>query len=83
MCRYEEVRTSGLVAERLKSFGVDRIELGVATTGVVATIKGRKEASNSEGTVRSIGLRADMVRILHVVHARTHVRTHITHNNII
>jgi len=60
MCRYEEVRTSGLVAERLKSFGVDRIELGLATTGVVATIKGRKEASNSEGTVRSIGLRADM-----------------------
>jgi len=62
---YEEVRTSGLVAERLRAFGVDHIETGIATTGLMATINGRRAAPEAAaaaaaGTVRSVGLRADM-----------------------
>ena len=56
---YEEHRTAGKVAERLYSFGVDRLETGVATTGVVATIVGRHEPPE-DATVRSLGFRADM-----------------------
>jgi hippurate hydrolase len=50
---FEEVRTSAIVAEKLRSWGID-VAAGVGRTGVVGTIKGRG-ASN-----RAIGLRADM-----------------------
>ena len=50
---FEEVRTSGLVAERLQSFGLEPV-LGLGGTGVVAVIEG----NGGEG--RSLGLRADM-----------------------
>ncbi len=49
---FEEVRTSGLVADRLREFGLEP-ETGIGGTGVVAVI----ESGSSE---RSIGLRADM-----------------------
>lgn len=49
---FEELRTSDLVAEKLKSFGCE-VHRGVGKTGVV----GRLQAGNSP---RSIGLRADM-----------------------
>ncbi len=49
----QEFRTSAMVQERLKSFGVDEIITGMATTGVVGVIR----AGTSE---RAIGLRADM-----------------------
>jgi hippurate hydrolase len=52
---FEEHRTSALVAERLKEFGVDAVHTGIGRTGVVATIRGKGERS-----VRSISLRADM-----------------------
>jgi hippurate hydrolase len=52
--RYEEIRTSKLVAEQLKNYGVDEVITGLGKTGVVALIKG-KGASN-----RGIALRADM-----------------------
>lgn len=48
-------RTSGIVAEKLKSFGCDEIITGLGGTGVVAVINGR---SNKSG--RTVGLRADM-----------------------
>lgn len=51
---FEEHRTSALVAERLKSFGVDEVHTGIARTGVVGVIRGRGESS------RAMGLRADM-----------------------
>ncbi len=51
---FEEVRTSGIVAEKLRDFGVDEIHTGIGKTGVVGIIKG-----NGEGA-RRIGLRADM-----------------------
>jgi hippurate hydrolase len=51
---FEEHRTSALVAERLRGYGVDEVHTGIARTGVVGVIHGR---GNSD---RSIGLRADM-----------------------
>jgi hippurate hydrolase len=50
---FEESRTSSLVVERLKSWGIE-VHTGLAKTGVVGTIKGRKQGG------RAIGLRADM-----------------------
>jgi amidohydrolase len=51
---FEEHRTAALVAERLKSYGVE-VHTGIGRTGVVGVIRGRGERSG-----RSIGLRADM-----------------------
>jgi len=50
---FEESRTAALVAERLRAWGLDVTE-GIATTGVVATLKGRRPGQ------RAIGLRADL-----------------------
>ena len=52
---YDTHRTSELVADKLKAFGVDEVATGIGRTGVVGVIKGK---SNSSGKV--IGLRADM-----------------------
>jgi hippurate hydrolase len=49
---FEEVRTSGIVAEKLESWGIE-VHRGLAKTGVVGTLK----AGSSD---RKIGLRADM-----------------------
>jgi hippurate hydrolase len=51
---YEEQRTSQIVAERLASWGVE-VHRGIAKTGVVGVVRGRKNGSG-----RAIGLRADM-----------------------
>ncbi|MGA9866495.1 MAG: M20 aminoacylase family protein [Acetobacteraceae bacterium] len=51
----QEVRTSGVVVEKLREFGVDEIVTGIAKTGVVGIIHGQ---SGKGG--RAIGLRADM-----------------------
>jgi hippurate hydrolase len=50
-----ESRTSALVQDKLRSFGVDEIITGMATHGVVGVIRGNGGASG-----RAIGLRADM-----------------------
>jgi amidohydrolase len=50
---FEESRTSSLVAEHLKKWGIET-HLGLAKTGVVGVIKGNKNSG------KSIGLRADM-----------------------
>ena len=49
----EETRTSAVVQEKLRAFGVDEVATGIARTGVVGVIKGR-------GAGEAIGLRADM-----------------------
>ncbi|SHF98208.1 hippurate hydrolase [Kaistia soli DSM 19436] len=49
----EEHRTSAVIQERLKEFGVDEIITGFAGTGVVGVIHGAKPG-------RAIGLRADI-----------------------
>ena len=50
---FEEFRTSAIVAERLRSWGLE-VHDGIAGTGVVATLRGRRPGN------RSIALRADM-----------------------
>jgi hippurate hydrolase len=51
---FEEIRTSGIVAQKLRDFGVDEVHTGIAKTGVVGVIRG-----NGNST-RAIGFRADM-----------------------
>ncbi len=50
---FEEVRTSGIVAELLEKFGCE-VHRGIGGTGVVGLLKGRSD------TGKRIGLRADM-----------------------
>ena len=50
---FQEFRTSQVVQDKLREFGVDEVITGLATTGVVGVIRGR-------GPGRAIGLRADM-----------------------
>ena len=50
---YQETRTAGIVAEKLRSWGIETHE-GIGKTGVVGVIRG-----NGSGT-GSIGIRADM-----------------------
>jgi hippurate hydrolase len=51
---FEEVRTADFVAGKLAEFGIE-VHRGLATTGVVGVLDGRRGGSG-----RSIGLRADM-----------------------
>jgi hippurate hydrolase len=51
---FEEVRTSGIVAAKLREFGCDEVVTGIAKTGVVGVIRG------GGGSNRAIGFRADM-----------------------
>ncbi|WP_439550581.1 M20 aminoacylase family protein [Falsiroseomonas sp.] len=51
---FEEVRTSGIVAAKLREFGVDEVITGIAKTGVVGVIRGNGLSN------RAIGFRADM-----------------------
>lgn len=50
---FREVRTAGIVADKLQAFGVDEVMTGIATTGVVGVVHGRQPGP-------MIGLRADM-----------------------
>ncbi len=50
---FEEVRTSGIVAEKLKGWGIE-VHRGLGGTGVVGVLKGKGSGS------KRIGLRADM-----------------------
>jgi hippurate hydrolase len=52
---YEVHRTAGLVADKLREWGVDEVVTGIGQTGVVGVIKGKKAGSG-----KVIGLRADM-----------------------
>ncbi len=49
---FEEVRTSGIVAERLRALGIE-MRTGVGKTGIVATVKGGRPG-------KTVLLRADM-----------------------
>ncbi|WP_159993844.1 M20 aminoacylase family protein [Roseomonas sp. 18066] len=50
---FEEVRTSGIVAEKLEAWGLE-VHRGIGRTGVVGVLRGSRPGN------RSIGLRADM-----------------------
>lgn len=51
---FAEVRTSGVVAQKLREYGVDEVHTGLARTGVVGLIHGKGQSN------RRVGLRADM-----------------------
>ena len=51
---FEEVRTAGIVADKLREYGVDEVHTGIGKTGVVGIIKGNRASS------RRVGVRADM-----------------------
>jgi amidohydrolase len=53
---FEEVRTSGIVAQRLRALGLE-VETGVAKTGVVGLLRGEKNGSTQGKT---LAIRADM-----------------------
>ncbi len=52
---FEEVRTSGLVAQRLSSLGL-QVQTGVAQTGVVGLLRG----GASQPGAKTLAIRADM-----------------------
>jgi len=54
----KETRTSGVVQQRLRDFGVDEVHTGLAGTGVVGVIRGSQPAP--AGARGAVGLRADM-----------------------
>ena len=51
---FEEVRTAGLVAERLQSWGIP-VHTGIGRTGLVGVIRGQRDSGR-----RTLGIRADM-----------------------
>ena len=51
---FEETRTAGIVAAKLRDWGVDEVHEGIGGTGVVGVLKGQG------GGNRRVGLRADM-----------------------
>ena len=51
---YDVERTAGVVAQRLREFGVDEVFEGIGRTGVVGVIKGQSDSG------KVVGLRADM-----------------------
>jgi amidohydrolase len=53
--QFDVHRTAGIVADKLRAFGVDEVVEGIGITGVVGVIRGRKDGSG-----KVIGMRADM-----------------------
>ncbi|MGJ8557112.1 MAG: M20 aminoacylase family protein [Sulfitobacter geojensis] len=51
---FTETRTAGIVADKLRAYGVDEVHVGIGQTGVVGIIRGSREGA------RRIGVRADM-----------------------
>jgi amidohydrolase len=51
---FTEERTSGIVAQKLRDYGVDEVFTGLGKTGVVGLIHGKQKGN------RRVGLRADM-----------------------
>lgn len=67
---FEEARTSQRVAEQLSGWGIE-VHRGLAKTGVVGVIPGRKASA------RAVGLRADMDCLpMHETRARPHKSQH-------
>ena len=52
---FQEVRTSSIVADRLRALGVEDVRTGIAQTGVTGLIRGQKP-----GAGKTVLLRADM-----------------------
>src|SRR5205814_1404157 len=54
---FEEVRTSGIVAQRLHALGLE-VQTGMAKTGVVGLLRGEGKSPGAGG--KTLALRADM-----------------------
>jgi len=54
---YQEHRTSGTIAERLRAMGFDAVETGIGGTGVIGVLHGRNGPGDE---AHSVMLRADM-----------------------
>ncbi|HEY0753551.1 MAG TPA: amidohydrolase [Ktedonobacteraceae bacterium] len=52
---FEEVRTAGIVAGRLRALGLE-VQTGIARTGVIGTLKGSK----AQAGAKTLAMRADM-----------------------
>ena len=67
---FEEIYTSGRVAEALKLCGVDEVHTGIGTTGVVGVIKGKQTHQINGGAIVRplVGLRADMDALIMTEH---------------
>src|SRR5579883_3284368 len=52
---FEEIRTSGIVAQRLRALGLE-VQTNVAKTGVVGLLRGE----GGEGNAKTVAIRADM-----------------------
>src|ERR1700730_5022635 len=52
---YEEVRTSGIVAQRLRKLGLE-VQTGIAKTGVIGLLRG----GAGEAGAKTLAIRADM-----------------------
>lgn len=69
---FEEHKTSQIVAERLRAFGVDEVHTGIGNTGVVGLLHGKGRGN------RRIGLRADMDAL--PIHENTGLSYQSTHS---
>jgi|CXWL01.1.fsa_nt_gi hippurate hydrolase len=68
---FQESRTSQLVADQLGAWGIE-VHRGLAKTGLVGVVKGRKSSSG-----RGVGLRADMDCLpMHETNSIPHKSTH-------
>ncbi|MDK3074618.1 M20 aminoacylase family protein [Sedimentitalea sp. JM2-8] len=71
---FQERRTAAIVADKLREYGVDEVETGIAETGVVGLIRGKRDGS------RRIGLRADMDAL--PIHEETNLSYSSTHPGV-
>ncbi|KIN74094.1 M20 aminoacylase family protein [Sulfitobacter guttiformis] len=68
---FTEVRTSAIVADKLREYGVDEVHTGLGKTGVVGLIRGKGQGN------RRIGLRADMDALpIHEISGIEYTSTH-------
>src|SRR3989442_11941023 len=85
---FEEVRTSGIVAQRLRTMGLE-VQTGIAKTGVVSLLRG----GASKPGAKTIAIRADMDALpIHelneidyrsTVHGKMHACGHDGHTSIL
>lgn len=71
---FTEERTSAVVAEKLREYGVDEVHTGLGKTGVVALIHGKNRGN------RRVGLRADMDAL--PIHEISGVEYSSTHDGV-
>jgi amidohydrolase len=72
---FEEVRTSGIVAQRLRTLGLE-VQTNVAKTGVIALLRGASKPGAH--TTKTIAIRADMDALPVTERADVPFKSHVT-----